>query len=175
MLMNKPSPDSFSEGVTTLHNGEIVKLATPSSRIIAKFIDWLVVATIIAIPLILSVILADLANTSQTIANQEAAFRLNKLLVFTVFVTAFLYEPYMLARNGQTFGRAIADIRVVRIDDGDKPTFTRSTARALIYWFFGLFNYLPLMWNKNSQGIHNKITATVVVFCRSASKARPQR
>jgi uncharacterized RDD family membrane protein YckC len=67
--------------------------------------------------------------------------------------------------RGQTPGKRLMRIRVVRLDG--KPmgwwyAFERfgGYAAGLVT---GLIGFLQILWDKNRQGVHDKITETVVV------------
>jgi uncharacterized RDD family membrane protein YckC len=74
---------------------------------------------------------------------------------------------WVLGRSGQTWGRRIARVRVVRNHTGDPIGIGRALARQL-FWFmtvaplFGL-GYLWMLWDDERQTLHDKVADTVVV------------
>ena len=72
-----------------------------------------------------------------------------------------------LGRTGQTWGRRIVGIKVVRVSDGAAPGFGRALGRSL---FAGIISanvfylgYLWMIWDAQRQTWHDKVAGTVVV------------
>jgi uncharacterized RDD family membrane protein YckC len=86
----------------------------------------------------------------------------------TSFVLGFMYQWYFLTRrDGATIGKSLAGIRVVKAD-GSKLTGMDVFLRYIGYYINNVF-FLGWVWaifNKNSQGWHDKIAGTVVVRAR---------
>lgn len=84
-----------------------------------------------------------------------------------VFLLAMVaYQWYFLTRNnGQTIGKMIMHIRVVKVNGA--PLMTADVVlRVLGYWINGLFFGLGWFWalfDKDRQGWHDKIAGTYVV------------
>lgn len=83
-----------------------------------------------------------------------------------VLGVALLYVV-QLGRTGQTWGRRIVGIKVVRVGTGAAPGFWRALARQL---FAGIISanvlylgYLWMLWDSDRQTWHDKISGTVVV------------
>jgi uncharacterized RDD family membrane protein YckC len=82
------------------------------------------------------------------------------LLVAVIYLVA-------LGRTGQTWGRRIVGIKVVRVSDGAAPGFGRALGRTL---FAGIISanvfylgYLWMIWDAQRQTWHDKVAGTVVV------------
>ena len=94
-------------------------------------------------------------------------------LALTVLVITLLYEVTMIALRGQTVGKMMVGIRVVRADDGDIPDWGKSIGRWLVLVLPGLIPvggllltllvYLSPTFDDRRQGWHDKAAATVVV------------
>jgi uncharacterized RDD family membrane protein YckC len=91
-------------------------------------------------------------------------------------VLAFLYYWLMHARWGQTLGKMLLRIRVVREEDGGAITSGRSAGRSAFYSVLGgvcgcigLINVLWILWDSRKQALHCKVAHTLVV------KADPSR
>ena len=83
-------------------------------------------------------------------------------LYFSVFTAWF---------NGQTFGKVLFRIRVVKID-GDELSLWESFGRYGGYSAgvaTGLLGFLQIYWDPNRQTIHDKISETVVIDLRKPS------
>jgi uncharacterized RDD family membrane protein YckC len=96
-----------------------------------------------------------------------------------LFAVALLYAPVLMARagpnNGQTIGKQMLGIRVVR-ENGEPMTFRTAAIReALVKYFavgvaasfsfglLGLLNYLWPLWDDDNQALHDVIASTRVV------------
>jgi hypothetical protein len=75
------------------------------------------------------------------------------------------FTGFLALWNGQTPGKRIARIRVLRLD-GKPMTWWASFERFGGYAasiFTGLLGFVQIFWDRNRQGMHDKITETVVV------------
>jgi uncharacterized RDD family membrane protein YckC len=94
------------------------------------------------------------------------------VLVVLYFVALVFYAPVMLAvRDGRTWGKQAADIRVVRMD-GTAPGFGAAFGRELLKLIFGVTGILwfidalwPL-WQSESRALHDLAAGTRVVTDR---------
>ncbi|MCQ0015709.1 RDD family protein [Actinomadura madurae] len=91
-------------------------------------------------------------------------------------VLAFLYYWLMHAKWGQTLGKMLLGIRVVRDDDGLAITTGQAVGRSAFYSVLGgicgcvgLVDVLWILWDPRKQALHCKVARTVVV------KADPHR
>jgi len=85
-------------------------------------------------------------------------------LYFSVFVAWF---------NGQTIGKMLLRIRVVKID-GREISLWESFGRYGGYsagLATGLTGFLQVLWDPNRQAIHDKISETVVIDLRKSDRA----
>lgn len=82
------------------------------------------------------------------------------------FGWAALYTTVLLsATNGQTLGKRLLGIRVVRLD-GQRINWWVAFERAGGYaagFATGLLGFAQVYWDANRQGIHDRIVGTVVV------------
>jgi uncharacterized RDD family membrane protein YckC len=136
-------------------------LAALGKRLLARIIDWLVLA-IIAVPL---AILASVANN-----HDRGALSLTASLV-SVFA-AFLYEGLMLTRaGGQTLGKKALRIRVAALADGSAPVGSMGWTRAAVWdlpaLLCCLWQIVDAVWctwdQPYRQCLHDKAAKTVVV------------
>jgi uncharacterized RDD family membrane protein YckC len=146
-------------------------LASWGSRLAAYLIDGL----ILLVPaVILTVIVVGIAAGSDT-----GAIVTGVLGFLAYLVVAFFYAPFLMARdgqnNGQTWGKQMMNVRVVR-DSGEPMSFGWAALREiavkglavwiassiipLIPWFLNFF--WPL-WDDENQALHDKIVSTHVV------------
>jgi uncharacterized RDD family membrane protein YckC len=146
-------------------------LASWGSRAAAFLLDGL----ILIVPVIaLTVIVVAVATGSDT-----AGWVTGILGFLAYLVVAFLYSPLLMARdgahNGQTWGKQILGIRVIR-DGGEPMSFGWAALREiavkgflvgiassiipLIPWFLDFF--WPL-WDDENRALHDMIVSTHVV------------
>jgi len=159
-------PPPTGRGWAALASGEQVELAGPGARLGARIIDALI---IVAILLILS--FTVLSRVVELDDSGGASAPLGVILIATVIGIA--YEVVLIAVRGQTLGKMIVKIKVVRADFGGVPGAGKSVIRwiipAAVAWlpFLGalvsLLVYISLLWDSNRQGWHDKAARTLVV------------
>ncbi|MQY03939.1 RDD family protein [Actinomadura macrotermitis] len=93
------------------------------------------------------------------------------LVNFLTALAAFLYYVIMHAKRGQTVGKMLLGIRVVRAEDGGAISFGRSAARTAFYYVLsfvtcgigGLVDVAWILWDPRRQALHDKVARTLVV------------
>jgi uncharacterized RDD family membrane protein YckC len=146
-------------------------LATWGSRAGAQVIDWLILLVPV---IIISVIVIGIAAGSDTGAIVTA------ILGFLAYlVVAFIYAPVLMSRdgehNGQTWGKQMMDIRVVK-DDGQPMSFGWAALReiavkglalgiagSVIPLIPYLLDYFWPLWDDENRSLHDMIVSTHVV------------
>lgn len=72
-----------------------------------------------------------------------------------------------LAKSGQTWGRKIAGVKVVRADNGEAPGWGKAIGRQLFAYFISAnvcyLGYLWMLWDSKKQTWHDKVASTVVI------------
>jgi uncharacterized RDD family membrane protein YckC len=146
-------------------------LASWGSRLAATLIDWLILLVPVVI---LTVVIVAIATGSDTGA------WVSGVIGFLVYLVALLlYAPLLMARdgagNGQTWGKQMMSIRVVR-DTGQPMGFGWAALREIgvkgvllgiassiipfIPWFL---NYFWPLWDDQNRALHDMICSTHVV------------
>jgi uncharacterized RDD family membrane protein YckC len=146
-------------------------LASWGTRFGAQVIDWLVLLVPVVV---LAVIVGAIAFGSDTGAIVTA------IVGFLAYlVAAFLYAPMLMARegahNGQTWGKQILGIRVVR-DSGEPFSFGSAAVREIVVKGLGvgiassiipfipfLLNYLWPLWDDEDRAVHDMVVSTHVM------------
>ncbi|WP_158581498.1 RDD family protein [Actinomadura spongiicola] len=89
-------------------------------------------------------------------------------------VLAFLYFWLMHAKRGQTLGKMLLRIRVVRAEDRGAITTGQAAGRSAFYGVLGgvcgcigLIDVLWILWDPRRQALHDKVASTVVVKAES--------
>ena len=154
---------AFAAGIVAAMN-----YASWPRRVLAAIVDGTIVFTVV-LPLVVAALLLQASDS-------EAAAALLWLVALAVGV---LYAPLLLQRsgerNGQTWGKQLVGIRVVR-DDGEQVTFGYallrelvlkdllfSTVGSLLLYIPFLANYLWPLWDKENRALHDMIVKSHVV------------
>lgn len=84
--------------------------------------------------------------------------------ILAIFV---FYTLRLLATKGQTWGRRIAGVKVVRADTGAVPGWGRAFGRVLFAQFISgqccYLGYLWMLWDKDKRTWHDMVAGTRVV------------
>ncbi|MCZ7431443.1 RDD family protein [Streptomyces sp. WMMC1477] len=143
-------------------------LASRGKRLLARIIDWLIVA----IPVLL---VTGLAFGTWTMDGDGGAYDGGSFAQTVIYVLVyFLYEGAMLTTRGQTLGKMAMSIRVGMLADGAVPAGNPGWLRAAVYalptvvpclgFVFWLVNVLWCTWDEPyHQCLHDKAAKTVVV------------
>jgi uncharacterized RDD family membrane protein YckC len=152
-----------SQWFTGARAGQDPRLADVGPRFAARIIDSVAVAV-----LVLGV------NTAFGITLLDKNNLLTGGAVVAQLVTALLYEVPSTAIFGQTFGKRIMKIRVVRIESGAVPGGGRALLRFSVPLvaqqlpgIIGLLAYMVVqlwfLWDPRRQNIPDKVARTLVV------------
>ncbi len=144
-----------------LRTGELVELAHPGRRLLARIIDILIMGLTFTAFLQVAGVEMDMDEPP----GQEE--------IVASLIVGFLYEGLLIAYLGQTLGKMALRIKVVASDAGGTPGLGRSVLRwglpaalALVP-FAGpvalLVVYLSLLWNPMRQGYHDMLGRTLVI------------
>lgn len=185
------------------------ELAQPTDRLLARIIDSLLLSIpvfLIEIPLLVGLWLwaydrFELGEPPSTDPNAPAPFDGGDLLLlfgllfgalFLITLLSglltYLYEVVYMHRTGQTVGKKVMKIRVVRLEDGGPVSAAHARRRwlaqdgvallALIPFvgsLVGIYNWIDslwLLWDKpNRQCLHDKFAKTAVVKLAATDQA----
>ncbi|MFD4377725.1 RDD family protein [Streptomyces sp. NPDC058486] len=147
-------------------------LAESGRRILARLVDWLIVA----VPLAVIGIPFDVYDrVTEDDADFQDAFTGGTSIVFQLLtIVAFVaYDTVLTAKNGQTLGKRLMKLRVAMLNDGSTPPMSQSLLRAVVLWLPALICcaclwpllllILILVDKPYKQGLHDKAAKTVVV------------
>jgi uncharacterized RDD family membrane protein YckC len=148
-------------------------------RLLAYLLDSLILGVALMIPMIL--VLAGLfapyfSSIDPDNPPDPLVFLLLELLAFTIIgalnvIATYVYFVRMCHKTGQTIGKRVMKIRVVRAVDGG-PIDLRTAKRrwlaqhvsALVAFYFNLADGLWQLWDQPyRQCLHDKCAETVVV------------
>ncbi|MER5962462.1 RDD family protein [Streptomyces sp. NPDC002057] len=178
--MPPPPPPPYGSGYGSGYGGTdplsgMPPLAESGKRIIARIIDWLIIAiplAIIGIPFdIYQRATEDGSDFGDTVNSLNGGSQLIFQLITIVAYVA--YDTVMVAKNGQTLGKKWMKLRVAMLNDGSTPPMSQSLLRAIVLWLPALICcaclwpllllILILVDKPYKQGLHDKAAKTVVV------------
>jgi uncharacterized RDD family membrane protein YckC len=169
------------------------QLASLGARAVARLIDFVIVATLNVVvngwfvyqfwteisPVVTEAWRRGLAgeNVSDLPAVGDQAGNLQIVIVVLAAALWFAYEVPAVANTGQTFGKRLLRIKVVRMEQAESLGFGRSFRRwntmglpTLLWWCFGIGFVLQLidimfaLFDRPlQQALHDKSAHTVVV------------
>jgi len=156
-----------------------VKVATLGSRALARLIDSVILYILVWIlwAVILGGASAAVTNDDGTVSDAAAGGILGALFgafVITIVLT-IAYEVVLTAIKGQTVGKMIMGIKVVRSRDGQLPGFGPSFMRWLlpiigyaVCYVGAILVYLAPLFDSSGrvQGWHDKAANTLVIALR---------
>ena len=98
---------------------------------------------------------------------EVAPIVIGSLLLFVGFLVVVFVYLRALAKTGQTWGRKIVGIEVVRTDNGAAPGWGKAIGRSLFAAFISAnvfyLGYLWMIWDGDKQTWHDKVAGTSVV------------
>jgi hypothetical protein len=179
-----PTADADVDGERSGGETTVVELATPGSRFLARIID-LGIAAVLSAPVTVSLLLVAHRHDHQYVLklDQQATTTYTALgmdglgialwagALLALILVSILYEGIRLGRGGQTFGKRLAGVRVVRLQDG-RPLGRgdAGTRRALLFWVLAILPLIDILtlggvlWGRPyRQGMHEKATSTATV------------
>ena len=163
-----PSPQMFGMGVNIA--GQNVVLADPGTRFFAVLIDGLV---LFILGLIVGVFWGlisppPILSNYRSLADYYAAvdaWQLGNSIVGLI-VSSLYYIYFLTQRNGQTPGKSVMKIRIVK-ENGMPLTVWDALLRNVIGYFisgfFLLIGYFWILIDRKRQGWHDKLAGTVVI------------
>lgn len=178
------SPSAQGETESEAAETTVLELANPGSRILARIID-LGIAAVFSAPITVSLLLVahrhdhqyvlkleeQATSTYTTLGMDGTGIALWAGAAVALILVAIVYEGYRLGRGGQTAGKRLAGIRVVRLADA-APVAGGGLGlrRALMFWVLAVLPLIDLLalggvlWGRPyRQGLHERVTSTATV------------
>ena len=162
---------------------ETVKLASPGSRLLAKIID-LFLAVLMSSPATATLLLVAHRHDHQYVENLRlkatesyttlgmdgTGIALWALAAASLILVALLYEAFRVGAGGQTTGRRLVGIRVVRAGTAGRFSTGSALVRGVLFWVLLIVPVVdvlalgPIVWGRPyRQGLHDKLTRAVTV------------
>jgi len=129
-------------------------------RLLAFFIDVLIVE---AIGFLVSLFFGQVGVLSPG----EFGFNLSGLPADILYSLVLIVDVFLIDKFGQTPGKMILKIKVVKIRTSETSSYTNAFLREVIGKFISTLvvglGYFWVIWDKNKQAWHDKIAETVVI------------
>ncbi|MGW0119591.1 RDD family protein [Streptomyces sp. NPDC003327] len=175
-----PPPPPYGSGYGGGYGGAdplagMPPLADSGRRVLARLIDWLIIAVPLAIIGIPFDVYDRATETGNDFGDTVNSLNGGSQLVFQLLtIVAYVaYDTVMTAKNGQTLGKKLMKLRVAMLNDGSTPPMSQSLLRAVVLWLPALICcaclwpllllILILVDKPYKQGLHDKAAKTVVV------------
>lgn len=144
------------------------------SRLVAFMVDLVLISITITIVVFgineimsffgLKIMLNRWISSSVNAETITSAIRILVVLLYYLF--SILYFAIFYSLVSYTPGKYLVGLQVVRTD-GFRLRFWRSFLRAVCYYLSALLLFMGFIWiifDKNRQGLHDKIAGTVVIY-----------
>ena len=139
------------------------------ARAFAFLIDLLIITIVAAVVAAITRMVLEFFLTRELINTIAGIFLAGFVLAF-----AFLYFVFFCILAGQTPGKRLAGVRVVRTS-GQPVTFGVALRRFIGYFISGIL-FLGFLWvllDARRQGWHDKIAGTYVIYAWEAKTPSP--
>lgn len=146
-------------------NRERLHVADTKKRVLAYFIDDLLISLVVAL------IIWERLSAAQSF--EQIALVVNEAVI-EVMLLKFLYQSVFVYLYGATIGKIIIKIRVIEIATIDKPTFGAAVNRALVRIVSELifyFGFILAYFDQFKQTLHDKAAKTIVIEYKEESIA----
>jgi uncharacterized RDD family membrane protein YckC len=142
-----------------------------ASRLIAFLVDLFLVNTGLVATTAVTVLLLRYFDFGNFFSVADEPTGLGRLVVglmatVTFLTTYFVYPVFFWVLAGQTPGKRLMGLRVVRTD-GQPFTVARAVIRALGYWLSAFPLFLGFLWilqDDRRQGWHDYLADTYVIY-----------
>ncbi len=165
-----PPPGGYAQSVA----GPVRSPAGFGSRFGAVFVDTIVVGVPVAIAVFVTLAVVPKELVFCTIDGQSgiceqptgAGFGILAVVGIAAFVGVLFYYGKLEGQQGQTIGKRALNIKTVTLGTDEPIGFGRAIGRQLAHYISGMLCYLGyfwMLWDKNSQTWHDKMTNAQVV------------
>lgn len=140
-----------------------LNLASLGKRFVAFFLDRL----LFTVPLIVLMFVGIFSMAGRKNSDPMIFVSGFAIGVFSFILGYVIYEALMLANRGQTLGKIVMRIKVVRIDGtaiSAGQAWGRAVLRIVLSGILSLLNYIPAFATKEKTCIHDLVAGTRVVM-----------
>lgn len=145
-----------------------VVYASFGRRFVASLLDGVIVGVAITIISLIMGVITGIALVMLRGSSKDLGVSITSGLVQIVnIILTSGYYIYFTGKEGQTLGKKVLGIKVVKKDSQQAPGYMSAFLREVVGKFvsgivFGL-GYLWMLWDKDKQTWHDKIAGTIVI------------
>ena len=145
------------------------------TRLAAWIIDVIIISAVSTLVGSIGVVVINAFEYVQIAPEKSQNVVLALVLIFNV-TFYLLYYIFLWSLAGQTIGKAIMGLRIVRTD-GSRLSGRRAFIRLLGYWISAILflGYLWVLVDPRRQGFHDKLAGTMVVYAGPIEDRQPGR
>ena len=131
-------------------------------RFVANLLDGIILG-IVSFPI--NFITSLISGTSNS--NSPAAMLASSVGSLIVLAIQIAYFVYFIGSKGQTLGKMVMKIKVVKVGTNEAPGYVKAFLRDIVGKMLSALvlslGYLWMLWDSKKQTWHDKIAGTVVV------------
>lgn len=136
---------------------ERLTLATINRRAVAFFLDEMIIS------ILFYIIFADRFANAESM---EVLIALINMLFLQVIILKVIYHTFFVWMYGATPGKMLLKIKIVSVEDFEKPSMMNAFIRAVVRIISEMMFYLGFLWaffDNVNQAWHDKAAKTVVI------------
>ncbi len=136
---------------------ERLTLATINRRAVAFFLDEMIIS------ILFYIIFADRFANAESM---EVLIALINMLFLQVIILKVIYHTFFVWMYGATPGKMLLKIKIVSVEDFEKPSMMNAFIRAVVRIISEMMFYLGFLWaffDSVNQAWHDKAAKTVVI------------
>jgi uncharacterized RDD family membrane protein YckC len=117
----------------------------------------------------MAVVFTVLAATNVVTADLTRPQDLSRAFIAMAVLVTVMYETFFIGLRGQTPGKMVMRISVVRMENGQRPGWGPALTRSVLPVVANLVPFGSvvvfgwLLWDPRRQGLHDKVAQTLVV------------
>lgn len=144
----------------------VLRLASIGRRFAAQWVDSFIFSLPLMVVMFGGMMFFAFSHQGDR-ADPSPMFGIGVLALIFVYIIGYIvYDALMTARRGQTLGKMLLHIRVVRPDGSPVSTsqaWGRAVVRGVMVHLLALVNYLPVFFTNEKTCVHDMAAKTRVV------------
>lgn len=141
-----------------------VQYAGFGSRFLAGLIDVVILSVV---GFVVGFVIGFILGLAGMSSNTSLMSTVRSIMNMFSYAISFFYYIYFISAKGQTPGKMIMKIKVVKASDSSVPGFLSAFLREIVGKFLSsiviLLGYFWMLWDPKKQTWHDKIAGTIVV------------
>lgn len=151
--------------------GPAIPYASWGARLGAYLLDGLIVTAVAMVPIVIGAIIAFSGSEVDPVTDELTSVNSTGVTIMVFgYLVAFVFtvwnQVFRQGRTGQSLGKKIVSIQVVRADSGQFLGAGLAFLRAIMMALLGgicFINYLWPLWDEKKQAWHDKVVGSVVI------------